>query len=147
MCFILTAIKLQENEEAKNAIINILKQEQSGNPHGTGSLCFSKNKKPDIWRGEFKDWEKIKKNLNNYEVINYHFRQATVGKKTVDNVHFWKMGNWAFCHNGMIGNMGNENDTDSLVFFKHLISENYLTSNNVLKGEKIKDYANKKELV
>ncbi len=142
MCFILTGIKLKDDESSKNAILGVLKSEQRDNPHGTGSLCYSLDKKPEIWRGEFKDWNLMKADLDNFDIFNFHFRLATIGKKTKENVHFWQIGNWAFCHNGIIGGIGDDNESDSLVFFKQLIKSKFLTKDNQLKGKKIKDYVN-----
>jgi predicted glutamine amidotransferase len=144
MCFILTAIKLQENEEAKNAILSILKEKQAMNPHGTASVCFD-DKATEIKRGLFDNWSDMKKTLDIFTITNYHFRQATIGKKNLKNVHFWKIGNWIFCHNGHIDAMGNEIESDSLVFFKSLIKKNYLTKDNQLKGKSIKEYVNTKD--
>jgi hypothetical protein len=84
----------------------------------------------------------MKNDLDSFDIINYHFRIATIGKKTIENVHFWKKGNWAFCHNGIIDAIGNENESDSQVFFNQLVKNNYLTKNNQLKGEKIKEFTN-----
>lgn len=142
MCFILTAVKLKENDEALHSILNVLQNEQQDNSHGVGSVCYSKKDKPVIQRDMVRSIVEMKSDLLEFDVVNYHFRQSTIGKKTVDNVHFWQKGNWAFCHNGHIDAMGNVEESDSLVFFKHLIKQNFLTKDNKLKGQKIKDYTN-----
>ncbi len=54
MCYIITAIKIKDNQEVKDSILDVLASEQGSNPHGTASLCYSLDKKPEIWRFELK---------------------------------------------------------------------------------------------
>lgn len=147
MCFIVTSIKLKEDKVAQNAIFNVLAGEQADNAHGTASLCYSKDGKPVIWRGDYEPFAKMQDNLHKFEVVNYHFRQATVGKKTLENVHFWQVADWAFCHNGVIANLGDEEESDSLKFFNYLVAHKFLPKQGAPKLDEIKAYVNESSLM
>ncbi len=144
MCYILTAIKLKDNQEVKDSILSLMESEQNSNDDGTASLCYSKNKNAVIRRDLLMTWQEMSNDLDNFDVVNYHFRIATKGKPNINNVHFWKSGNWAFCHNGGIQEMGNDEESDSLSFFNELIAKKCLHKNNKLSGQKIKDVVNEK---
>lgn len=55
-----------------------------------------------------------------------HFRIATVGEKSLANVHGQQIGNWQFAHNGSVSSFSGgglrEGESDSLKFFKALTS-------------------------
>lgn len=144
MCYILTAIKLKESQEAKDVILNVLAEQQVGNSHGSASVAFNFDKRvPSIVRAMEIDIENMIETVES-DVFSYHFRLATIGGKTVNNVHYWKKGNWAFAHNGQIHGLTNEDDdSDSLTFFKNIVSKGYLTKGNKAKCAKIKEYTNK----
>ncbi len=143
MCFILTAIKIEENDLARQGIFQVLKEEQIGNPHGTGALCFNKdNNRVTHEKTMHSDWDTMKANVDNFDIINYHFRLATIGEKNVENVHFWKHGDWYFAHNGIIGGLGTAQESDSLIFFKELVRQKLLQKNGNVKCTEVKAYAN-----
>ncbi len=52
-----------------------------------------------------------------------HFRMATTGAVTVDNVQGWELNGWTCVHNGTVGKLSGglvEAESDSLKFFKKL---------------------------
>ena len=127
MCYIITAIKLQENEPAKKAILQVLASEQENNDDGTGSVCFDRaTGEPKLERKMWKSPSKMLKDLNSFEVINYHFRTSTAGAVDKSNIHFWKKGNWIFCHNGTISGQTDEKASDSNKFFSNIIEKGFL---------------------
>lgn len=66
----------------------------------------------------------------NLDDLMLHFRFATAGKITENNVHGWEIGDWKFLHNGHVSgytinhinqNIREREDSDSLSFFKDLV--------------------------
>lgn len=142
MCFILTSIKIKEDEQARGAIVEVLEDAQKSNSHGTGSVCFNEKKDNvfSIRRERTASIQEMFGDVSMYDVVNYHFRMATQGNKTEENVHFWKRGNWVFAHNGQVFGMGNDRKSDSRVFFNSLIRKKYVMTNGVVKFDKIQEY-------
>src|SRR3990167_9813905 len=108
MCFILTAIKLSEDKNVEQAILDVMKEAQGRNANGTGTVVYKlkSNARPIIRRGMLATITEMANDLRVFDVISYHFRMATIGTVDIGNVHFWKKGDWAFAHNGQIYDIG-----------------------------------------
>lgn len=53
-----------------------------------------------------------------------HFRLATAGQKTLDNIHLWERNGHFFAHNGVINSLSYDKvKSDSLLFFENLIND------------------------
>lgn len=81
--------------------------------------------------GELKtlDLKNARNQITKVELNNLmtHFRWATTGKVSKDNVHGWTIGDWLFMHNGTVSNYAEDyttkykqEHTDSYLFFKDL---------------------------
>ena len=144
MCFILTAIKLSEDKNVEQAILDVMKEAQGRNANGTGAVAYrlDSRQKPVIRRDMLATTAEMANDLRVFDVVSYHFRMATIGTVNLENVHFWKKGDWAFAHNGQIYDVGYNGKSDSLAFFEQLIKNNYLGKNGKVKFEKIKEFTN-----
>jgi len=144
MCFILTAIKIKEDKNCKDIILDVMRGAQNHNANGTGAVAYKLNKsgKPVIKRDMAMTKAEMENDLKMFDVVSYHFRMATIGTISKKNVHFWKKGDWTFAHNGQIYDIGYNEKSDSLVFFEQLIKNDYIGKNGAIKYEKIKEFTN-----
>ena len=141
MCYIITAIKIKPDKQAENSILRTMENQQDEQPNGTGSVCFN-IKKTDfkIDRKMKESRQAMKNKLKSHDFVSYHFRTATSGLKDKRNVHFWKKGNWTFCHNGTISNQADDENSDSNNFFNNIYELDCLYKNGRLNYEKIAEY-------
>ncbi len=143
MCFICTVFKIQEDKNLENSIANMMQDEQKGNSHGTGAMCFNQDDNETYeGRKESENLTTMKEVLGKFDIVNYHFRRSTGGELGEHNIHFWKIGKWAFAHNGSIALYQSGRDCDSLGFFKTLIKKHILGHNSYINTKKIKKMIN-----
>lgn len=145
-CGILSIYQLRKDRQVQEAINDIVSELTFGYTDGASYLCLNfKNNRIKHKRqlNPFFQTETIPL-FNNYDVLNFHFRQKTYGEVALKNVHLWQVGNWYFAHNGWGGrykNEGAKNLTDSLLFFKEIVKRNYIRKNNACYTKKIKELA------
>jgi len=148
MCVILSIHQKEKDPKIQLSLINKVISLERYNNDGVGIIAF--NLRNDKWFYERKmelDVEKLQQVMLDYDIVNIHLRLATSGKETKENIHFWKKGSWFFAHNGTISgyNRSTHLDTrehsDSSLFFKELISLNYITDKGKVKYGKIKKLA------
>jgi hypothetical protein len=144
MCFIYTSIRLTKDDNLLYPLAKILATEQASNKQGTGSYCFNtEGDEVSYNRSMSETWSDMVDNLNKFDVVNYHFRQATEGIVDVSNVHYWKEGIWLFAHNGIIGKFGEKDKkSDSLEFFETMIGLGLIRDNGWINCKRIKNYTN-----
>lgn len=113
--------------------------EQNTNDDGSGAYCFNKGN-DDVYseRKMTESLETMALNVNNFDVVNYHFRNSTGGKVDVSNVHLWKIGKWVFCHNGTANSYKCEDDCDSLGLFKDMLRKGFLSKEGKISIKAIK---------
>ena len=144
MCFIATIIRQKKDDNLLYPIVKVLAEEQNTNDKGSGAYCFNFRDKKTFWdRQMFIGAKTVADNIQEYDVCNYHFRLATIGKADVSNVHFWRRGNWLFAHNGTITRFGDANKADSLDYFEKLIEAHFIRSNGFVDYEGITEFTNK----
>jgi hypothetical protein len=143
MCFIASIIKIKEDNLTANSIAREIFDEQNMNDDGSASYCFRK-KDSDFYyeRKKIEDFDKILKNINKYDVCNYHFRNGTGGELGKHNIHFWNMGDWIFAHNGTVPSYQNGKDCDSLGMFKTMYKNGLFGDNGEIDLDGIKDFVN-----
>lgn len=123
MCYILIAKQLKEPTVLiEQQIRSILKDQADKNADG----FFVKNDS-EVLRtlDEKAALPRLKDvTLNNLMV---HFRWASAGRVTTDNVHGWELGDWTFLHNGGVtdyiksyGQSRTQEEADSYLFFQDL---------------------------
>jgi hypothetical protein len=141
MCFLTTVIKIKSNEEIANSIADVLFDEQDSNKDGTGAFCFNKeNNVTYVGRIMRESREQILHNIENFDVVNYHFRNGTGGVKDETNVHFWKIGKWLFAHNGTASSFQQGEECDSLGLFKTMAKKRMIGENGFINIKKIKKF-------
>ena len=141
MCFIATIVKIKEDESSIYPIAKLLAEEQQSNDDGTGHYCFNRAGGHSHAQEMTESIESMAKNVKDFDVSCYHFRNATEGVVDESNVHFWKRSNWLFCHNGMINKFGVGDKSDSLSFFEKLVELGHLTDDSI-DWKAIKDFTN-----
>jgi hypothetical protein len=103
MCFNCIIVK-PKTAKLPKTIVNKLKAEMRINPHGYGIL------KMNTTTGKtstIRTLTRIKavnflETNNNYNVMHCHFRLASAGKISNDNIHMWEIDGWYFSHNGTV---------------------------------------------
>lgn len=121
MCYIMIAKRIGEaSKTIESQIRTVLKQKALSNNDG----FFFQNGKDSIRTLED---NKAKKAIEESVIDNLmvHFRMASVGVVSQENVHGWKLGEWTFFHNGGISTYNNfgtqkQEKADSLLFFEDL---------------------------
>ena len=131
MCVILSIY--QKTPIANQALIDKIKSLEKSNSDGIGIVAFNtKTKTNYIQRNLDIDKIDLSKILSSFDIINIHLRNATAGKISKDNIHFWKYNNWVFSHNGQIFNYEklktqcSKEMSDSYIFFEKMIEANYM---------------------
>jgi len=145
MCVILTIYQKRKNSQIQKDILELYDNVKKSNPDGVGVIAF--NKKEDnihYYRDMDKSSESFGEILKKYQTIMIHFRLATSGSRNVDNVHFWQNKNWYFAHNGIVSGLVDKEqlESDSLLFFEHLIKNNFLLDNGNIKIKAISKASN-----
>lgn len=127
MCFIASIRKIgkEPNEDAEKAIKSMLLYKATANPDGfalvdTKEVLRTLNIREAI--------QKVRE--HDLELLLTHFRIATTGAVTLDNVHWYEIGDYNFVHNGTIWQYSSygttakeEEKTDSLQFFENLVKK------------------------
>lgn len=143
MCFIGVNVKLKQDPQALLAVLKLFVEEQSDNKDGTGAYCYNIKEPGSMYRREMKvSKETIAEDLATFDIVNYHFRFGTGGLKDETNIHFWKMGNWLFAHNGTVSNYGDKTHCDSFNLFTEMFRRRYFKSNGYVAYEKIAKFIN-----
>ena len=143
MCFILTSLKIKDNPDCLYPILKLLTTEQSGNRDGTGAYCFNlKDEQTSYHRTMTAEHTTMAYDLKNFDVCNYHFRMGSSGSKDERNIHFWKIGDWLFAHNGTATDHVKGEMTDSYNLFSNLIQKHLIKHNGKIDFEGIKKFIN-----
>lgn len=111
-----------ENPIAENQIRSILRDKTTYNKDG----FFIRNHGGEI---RTLDKTEAQTHIENADLNNFfsHFRMASVGKVSAENVHGWDDSGWVFMHNGGVstyvetGKSREQEEADSLMFFKDLL--------------------------
>lgn len=118
--------RLKNNEyriEHKLKKIAIEKMESNGD--GFYLESFGGKKQNKLRTLDKNEMAKMVKRIG-FENIILHWRLATTGKKTKDNVQGWKVGDWQFVHNGIVDGYitdKNQDWSDSWYLFNVLASK------------------------
>lgn len=145
MCVIISIYQKEKDSALIDPILKAIELEKEANSDGIGIVGLNFDNEKIYWKRELEiKKEEIKRVLLNFDIVNIHLRQATSGGVKKDFVHFWKVGNWFFAHNGVVREFSYKNIDmcDSLVFFKELLRKNLIKRNGKLKVKKIKNYSN-----
>jgi hypothetical protein len=109
MCKLMTIIKMNDNNDAllKELVENqrdLLDRE----PNGISALAIGKNDKIMI-KKSLENYDSIInwaiKRIKNSKVISIHSRTATSGNVDKNNLHFFKVDDYYFAHNGIVGGL------------------------------------------
>lgn len=111
MCKILIGFKLKKSQNKEfEKIIKAQEDSLSDQPHGISALIVNKNNKIEV-KKELSEYKKVfnwvYRKIKNAKIVAIHTRQATDGGIDEDNLHFFKIGEYFFAHNGIIGNYSN----------------------------------------
>lgn len=142
MCVILSVY--QKTPRKNFEILKKIEQFSESNRDGAGivGLSLTDNRLEINRKLKLKDI-KVEKILANFEIVNIHLRNATSGKVNESNVHFWRKGNWLFCHNGVLSDyekLATEKDkeaSDSLILFNKMIETKCLNDKDDISIKKI----------
>jgi len=121
MCYIMLVKRLgKPNEGIEKKIRDILKTKMKGNQHG----FFLKNHGGEMRTLDEKKAEQVVEEMDLDSVMT-HFRWASAGAISEDNVHGWEHNGWQIVHNGTISSYAtggrSQVETDSLLFFNDLM--------------------------
>ena len=121
MCYI-ALVKNIPSKQAGQQILNKIAGKLEYNNDGAfvGSLTVAES----LRTLNNKLAEKTVKNMPLDNLL-VHFRQATTGEVSVDNVQGWNLGGWVCVHNGTVGKLSGtitDKASDSLRFFRKLAS-------------------------
>lgn len=141
MCVIISVIKNENDEKVLEGLRGQLAEFGNSNPDGTGLLTIKEDGSVEIRRELEIPTNELLQAIKDNPFTSIHFRNATTGEVNNDNIHFWKIGNWAFCHNGSAYTKEEMKDLglcDSFVFFRQLIKTKCLKNNGKIDIEKTK---------
>ena len=133
MCVILLVLKKQNNEKLNNVVLNNLREFSLYNRDGAAVMALTRDKKKELILNRALNYNhpRITEIVKNNDFINIHLRQATKGKRSVENCHLWEKNGWLFAHNGTISDMGSEEVCDSLEFFNSLVIKKAIRKNTI----------------
>jgi len=143
MCVLVSVLQKEKDSLIINSLTSPLAEMSKGNNDGSGVLAFNLEKKKVLRHRQLDVFPKqdIQGVLNAFPVSNFHFRTATVGDITLQNVHFWENQDWSFAHNGHAYGLGVETTaelSDSYLLFRELYNKGCLRGNGTLNLKKIK---------
>lgn len=143
MCFICSGISIKKDDKLVYPIVNMLSDGQDSNKDGTGAYCFNYEDNKIYQARTLKETSLGFQNaIKDFDVVNYHFRTSTGGEKGLLNVHFWKIGKWAFAHNGTAKDFEKGKCCDSLGLFKTMLKKHLLSQEGYINTKKIKKFIN-----
>lgn len=132
MCYIMITKQIGDgNKGIENQIRSILKEKMERNSDG-----FYFQNGSDVLRTLDKTEAKKTTEISIINNLFAHFRLASVGEVSLNNVHGWKIGDWVFFHNGGISTYNTWNkktkqkNSDSYEFFQDLWLALENTKNN-----------------
>jgi len=145
MCIILSVYQKTKDPRVQNTILNIYEEKKGTHKDGVGIVAYNKTEKGKIYslRELSINSSKIEELLRAYDIVHIHLRQATTGRVTRDNCHFWNLKGWYFAHNGAVyGEQTRslqEEFTDSYLLFSNLVRNKYIQKGK-LKYDKIREH-------
>lgn len=122
MCYLIYARRIAKRAN-NELIIQIIKEMEGYNKDGYG-LLTDKTEIRTLDREDFE--EKLEKNVSKSNWIMAHLRFATMGEKTLTNVHLFEQDGYRFAHNGCLSDYysyQNKTKSDSLLYFESLMKK------------------------
>jgi len=145
MCDIIVIVQKPnaiKDKNTKAVLQEIIERKQDWNRDGSASLVLnSESGDFNHKRGERIKTKRIKKDLESYDLLNYHFRIRTSGEKGKKNFHLWRDKNWFFAHNGIATKWEKKGSAycDSYHLFKDLLRQGILGKKGEIEEKKAND--------
>ncbi len=125
MCVIISIYNNKKNNRKQEFLVENLFKFNAWNGDGTAFYGFDTDK--ETKNGYMRELKTTGEDIFNdllekYNILHFHFRNATQGMINKNNIHFWKFKNWIMAHNGQVWGYDETQDifSDSQLLFRDL---------------------------